>query len=1120
MGERVEDGIGEGQNHEALGYSECSIVMKGEDESQSKGELKIQTTVMCQGKTVHNEELPVSQIKPVPIPSTPITLFQYMPEDEYYALVFISGHKGPDPFELQDSSFTKLPTLSGSEMADMEPRAPLLIDSSNVTLRNVKFEGNQGFLSGGAYVQMLEDPDAQGVSVKFIKCTFHGNKGEMSGGIYLDNFPTFYMSDSTFMASDPVAISSNSELPLDLRIEGTDFKGARERVPRIAKSSAIEGTGPGSISLYKCTFEQHENKDGGAIVWKNSLAEQALLDVSDCEFKENKADIAGGACALNGALRGVFTRTTFEENTAKYEGGAILVSGNADDKAVLDLIDVKFLSNESPGGKGGACSINTGMVNVTGGESVNNRALEGGGALSLRTSGSVSIVGTKYTKNSLAREASGGAINIEGSKEVVLTDVTFRDNAAANLPCSSTSDKIGGGALFYAGTTESKLVITGGKFYDHTATGGGVLYLLDIDDVQIKDSTLDGGQAYHGGGIFMKNIARAVIEKSSLLHLKTCRWEGGAVRALSDKDGTIAVVESHFNDNSAPTDDGGALVLKKFKSITITSSHFTGNKAGKNGGAIYTKYPSNVLLNNTDFKENEAVTGGSIVIKGSSKVAVEVSACDFIKNKARDSSGGISMTAYESDSSLHVTGSEFEDNDLAKDSTAGGPGALAAYGVTSVTIENTELRKNYGHNGGSAAFNSCTTVQLLDVELLDNAARKMGGALYLSSVDSLDMKRATFDLGKAEGDGGHLFMEDVKNATLSESIKILDGRARYSGGAVVAKNVIRLSLDDVVVKSNEAILGSGGGLYTVGVDEFSVADVELKDNTAKQHGGGWFAANSGKLINITMSHIENNRCQNGGGIWIGTLLPVEASQVLLATGNAAETVVAVNGTDFVDNTATQDGGAFLVKDVKNVMITSTHMKENEAKQGGGLFLEYVGSLEMSNVTIEREKAKFEGGALIMDSVGSVTADDLSLLDNKATEMGGGLVCGNDTNIAISNSTFKNNRAKVAPSLLAECGCTMTLSHSKFLSAANGQDGAVQGDPTCSDVNFFNCTFENHPRPAGVSVLYWIVLALMGLMLLGMGVILYALVPAVDDKLHTRNVRKGSVRAPLIPSGTV
>jgi hypothetical protein len=148
--------------------------------------------------------------------------------------------------------------------------------------------------------------------------------------------------------------------------------------------------------------------------------------------------------------------------------------------------------------------------------------------------------------------------------------------------------------------------------------GGGI---DNFGTLQVSNTTISGNTAGYGGGIFNEGGASLVVSNSTV--------RGNTV-ASGDKagaiynSGTLTLVNTTINGNSAPSGTGGAIRANSSGSLTIVNSTISGNSATYGGGIAINPGTTNPTLSNTILSGNSAGTGpdcyGSITSQGNNLV--------------------------------------------------------------------------------------------------------------------------------------------------------------------------------------------------------------------------------------------------------------------------------------------------------------------------------------------------------------------------------------------------------------------------------------------------------------------------------------------------------------------
>lgn len=199
-----------------------------------------------------------------------------------------------------------------------------------------------------------------------------------------------------------------------------------------------------------------------------------------------------------------------------------------------------------------------------------------------------------------------------------------------------------------------------------------------------------------------------------------------------------------------------------------------------------------------------------------------------------------------------------------------------------------------------------------------------------------------------------------------------------------------------------AIFASDGGAPVNAPRDITLSDVTVRDQTAP-FGSAFSALDVGGDIFITDSVIENNTATTGDGGAVnldGVQGSITITDTVLrgnsATGGSGGALAVLNGPDvviqgseFLDNDSSGDGGAIHVANTLNsVSIERTTFQSNEAQgSGGGIYIDQVDlgrSLTVDSSTFSADSTGVFGAALAIGTViGEVTIVN-STLDEPGT----------------------------------------------------------------------------------------------------------------------------------------
>ena len=204
----------------------------------------------------------------------------------------------------------------------------------------------------------------------------------------------------------------------------------------------------------------------------------------------------------------------------------------------------------------------------------------------------------------------------------------------------------------------------------------------------------------------------------------------------------------------------------------------------------------------------------------------------------------------------------------------------------------------------------------------------------------------------------------------------------YYDGAAISLLSGSLNLSDCTFKNNKAINKNGGAVY-------SLSDVYMHNctfiNNSASYGGAIYSLKC-YLVDCTF---KNNSADLGGAIYSkGTALTIEFSQ-------------------FLDNSASNNGGALFLNSVIDSKISFSSFFRNNASLEGGAFYcnnsisSIDGSLFINNTALKA------GGIYYLNSTNSM--DNCYFNYNLAHEDGGAMIL-NDSQSDIINSNFEFNVA--------------------------------------------------------------------------------------------------------------
>ena len=282
---------------------------------------------------------------------------------------------------------------------------------------------------------------------------------------------------------------------------------------------------------------------------------------------------------------------------------------------------------------------------------------------------------------------------------------------------------------------------------------------------------------------------------------------------------------------------------------------------GDDGGAVYVDRNSTLYINDVNFFENTAESGGALYSEG--KVYITNSVFDNnsitlpVSNKFDGGAAICNYGEYLSISNSNITNNlkdvVDESNYLA--------GAVATYSNT--YIENSYFADNGGSLGGAILSYGYLNygdnlLKIINTIFKGNIA-DFGGAIYALSFD-LEIDNCTFEDNKANG---------------------IDDFLLGGGAIVVCPGDFDVDIKDSLFSRNSAT-GKGGAIVLNVIDEGTIDNCTFKSNSADE--GGAVYIKSSDLITISNSRFNANNASKGSAIMNDGYL--ELSNNNISTANA------------------------------------------------------------------------------------------------------------------------------------------------------------------------------------------------------------------------------------------
>ena len=491
----------------------------------------------------------------------------------------------------------------------------------------------------------------------------------------------------------------------------------------LAAGLLLRGRAASEAVITDCLFDRNRSNQTGRGLGLFGLDSSRVVQISRCQFSENRATRVGGGMAV-GSASFALTDCAFSANTSGLWGGGILVQPVTNEGQGFfqaTLLNCDFVDNLS--GRGGAYyGLTTGLGDnnlvVDSCTFTNNRAAD----TLLTTFGLGGAMAFSY------------AIDAPSHDSISITNSTFLQNSAANA----------GGAVFFSqfdGTQHGELLIADCEFTDNASFNGGAVYLEStavgnnttaLTNCDFRNNQVAGtlpGRSASGGAIDIGYFGDGPTRDSILIadcqfreNAAELRGGGIAFRNEAGRDNFFSVSNSEFVQDTAGREGGGIyitnLVFATANQFDLLDCRFEGSTALSGGGMKYNsagRGGNRLRITGTDWIDNRSITnadgdtgaGGLFLNYPAGTLSrndtVRISDCLFQGNTSALNAGGLGYTHFGRGANyLEVLDCAFVGNETESSNAVGGLGITEGGSTYSVRLENTHFRANVGP--ATAAF--------------------------------------------------------------------------------------------------------------------------------------------------------------------------------------------------------------------------------------------------------------------------------------------------------------------------------------------------------------------------------------------------------------------------------
>ena len=623
------------------------------------------------------------------------------------------------------------------------------------------------------------------------------------------------------------------------------------------------------ISLTNVTFRNNTNNyNANSACFYVFFTNPNEIILTNSSFVMNKGEDWTVGTVVNPKIFD-FSGILMEKNEAKYSGAGILISPNETQKSILSVKNCVFQGNSAN---------SKGVFTV----------LDFYGVLSnhFEALATILIDNCDFFDNFSNEEGAGITIydSIQVDPASLVSNCRFRNNTST------------GGGLFLTYQT-GIITISACVFEKNTAidAGAGIYANQDADSernptfVQVKWS------------VFRENTGPSVAVDGktvqNTLKSEGNQYENNRDSAVIVRNGMYQDKESRYVGNKA--EYGAGMYLKLYAAAEVEGSHFQGNEAAVDGGAVYSRFFCPAKFRNCTFSENVADSGG--VIYADTSLNILFAQCMIRNNTARRS--GSCM--------YNFAGSMlFEDTSVLQN-TAG------SYSLFVIVIAATEVRgctisENVAADRTAGILMTSSELSISDTTF-SNQTSKNGAFILSLNNNQITISGSVFHLGSALVDGGAIFV------TLDSELSITNSRfynctAGLHGGAIYATKSATL-VENVEFYNTSAIAGSaididngtgrmlhcrfenysGSAVYVETSSSLEIVNASFIGGIGEMKQGAGVCALDVAIVNLTSSVFERNQATNGGAAYFYSTVMGAATDLYTVVGNRFESNSAASG---------------------------------------------------------------------------------------------------------------------------------------------------------------------------------------------------------------------------------
>ena len=683
----------------------------------------------------------------------------------------------------------------------------ILENTANLNLTNIKFTNAKS-----AFASAILNEGNMTIDT----CSFYSNKATgTSNGNIINNKANLTINNCDFYENIASRGAIASQSKSKLLINNSKFHN--NDMTSITTTYGIIYSNSADVVVVNTNFTDNKAKIGGAIyVTRASSSTTGTLNVLNCIFKNNIANIGNGGAIFTARTLTNIENTTFINNTAIKSFNNVGGNGGAIYQSINDLTNIVTIKNSifigNAASNGAAFYVNAGKLNVSNSiilnkendntyalnksNEVNNNAITANDNWWGSNSKANTLIPVERwvmmdASYSPSNAQPGDEITIEasftkynstsgtGDLEGIIPDgiiVKFKTNTMGLNKNATT--KNGKAIVTYTLKNEDNNIYVSSS--NANVTLPIVLEILDI--IYVSPSGNDSNNGARETPVASLAHAIEIAERGQIVLLEGTHSASGLSisNTLNITGEGNVIIDVGANGRLAYIHTGGVLTLNN---LTLINGYLSSES-----GALLGNAGNLTLINTTLSNSTSTNNGGAIYNVGNLKIINSI-----IANNKAELGGAIFADAFAGRGSLVIINTTFTNNTAKgnnRDKAGGAIYAQAFKGKFDI-LNSTFIANTAGSYGGGAIFG----LQLGDVSIknstfVNNAAKSTenygGGAICFiggnyQKEGSLTIKNTLFDNNKANVSGAAIY---VRGSTLTISNSVLLNNIDNNGIAI------------------------------------------------------------------------------------------------------------------------------------------------------------------------------------------------------------------------------------------------------------------------------------------------------------------------------------------------